>query len=328
VEKQNLARIVDKTERLSAIPGAFYREIFVDGKCYATYIERRVHQSPDAHRLIVVSRLANAASVSILDMCIRSITRFTSEPHELWIIDNNSPEEYLGFLMDVAGVNVIFNRTEPVPLEIEEAGGFARQLEWGSYANAIGLELAVRVIDPSTRYLMTLHMDSLPCHPTWLYFLTSKLTSGRNQDVLPEKEIAAAGVRMDKTRSPEGVLHILGCLVDYQVFRSLGLSFFPELPAFDVGDKVTVGLRDAGYGVFGCRNTLWNPEIQDRIDRKSPWHSVPVDRALDDDDRVIFCHLGRGVRKASGSVSKGATIEEWLEAALKNLMVGYGTGAR
>ncbi|MGB9616395.1 MAG: hypothetical protein ACP5LD_01025 [Desulfomonilaceae bacterium] len=306
--------------------GAVAQEIVVDGKTYSTYVVRKRRLSPAAHRLVVVSRLTNNASQKILSMCVRSIERFTPEPHELWIVDNNSPEDLVGVLVDLPEVNVIFNRTEPIPPQVGEAAAPTDQLEWGSYANAIGLELAARVIDPETRYLMTLHMDSLPCHPTWLSFLTSQLTAGRTEKGSPEKGVAAAGVRMDTTRSPEGVLHILGCLVDYQVFRALGLSFFPELPAFDVGDKVTIGLRAAGYGVFACRNTLWEPELQDKIDPASPWRAVPVDRALDRDNRVIFCHLGRGVRKASGSVAKGASIEEWLEAAQRNLDGDYARG--
>ncbi len=316
-----------KYHKFNLAAGAVAREIVIDGKTYCAYIARRRCLSPDAHRLVVVSRLANKASQKILWMCVQSIERFTPQPHELWIIDNNSPEDQLGVLSDLREVNVVFNRTEPLPPDAGEAAAASDQVEWGSYANAIGLELAVRVIDPAARYLMTLHMDSLPCRTSWLSFLTSQLTVGRVGENTHEKGVAAAGVRMDKTRSPEGVLHILGCLLDYQVFRALGLSFFPELPAFDVGDKVTIGLREAGYGVFACRNTLWEPELQEKIDPASPWRSVPVDRALDLDHRVIFCHLGRGVRKASGSVAKGATIDEWLEAAQRTLDSDYGGGA-
>lgn len=303
---------------------AVAQEIVVDGKTYCAYIALRRRLPPDAHRLVVVSTLANSAAQKILSMCVQSIERFTPEPHELWIVDNNSPEEHLGVLVDLPDVNVIFNRTEPAPPEVGDVAAPGNQLEWGSYANAIGLELALRVIDPAARYLVTLHMDSLPCHPTWLSFLTSQLTVDITGKGSHKKGVAAAGVRMDTTRSPEGVLHILGCLVDYQVFRALGLSFFPDLPAFDVGDKVTVGLREAGYGVFACRNTLWEPELQDKIDPASPWRAVPVDRALDLEDRVIFCHLGRGVRKASGSVAKGATVDQWLAAARRNLNIDYG----
>mgnify|MGYP005838729687 CR=1 FL=1 len=317
----------DETQFFKRIPEAIDREIVVDGKSYATYVLRRVCLPSDYHRLVVVSHVPNPASVRILNMCIRSIMQFTNQPYELWIVDNNSPLEYVGLLVEGTGVNVLFNRTEPVPVWSEGVDKSANQLDWGSYANAIGLELAVRVIDPASKYLMTLHMDSLPCHPTWLSYLTSKITSCGYRKGSTHKGIAAAGVRMDRTRTPEGVLHVLGCLVDYQVFRVLGLSFFPELPEFDVGDKVTIGLRNAGYGVFACRNTLWEPELQNKIDGRSPWHCLSVDRALDDANRVIFCHLGRGVRKASGSVSRGAPLEEWLDACNRNLGADFGRQA-
>ena len=87
---------------------------------------------------------------------------------------------------------------------------------------------------------MTLHMDTMPCRTGWLSFLQSELGDG----------IGAAGVRMDRARTPEGVLHVLGCLVDFQLFRRLKLDFLPQLPQYDVGDRVTRALREAGYGVF------------------------------------------------------------------------------
>jgi hypothetical protein len=169
----------------------------------------------------------------------------------------------------------------------------------------------MRFIDPASHYLMSLHMDTMPCHPGWLTFLLAKV----------EGDVAAAGVRMDTSRTPEGVLHVLGFVVDYQRFRMLGLDYFPQLPKYDVGDRVTVELRRAGYRVFACRNTLWEPSLVEQIPADSPLRSLPVDRSFDDEGNVIFLHLGRGVRKSSDGYERGLTAQEWVTFADRELLI-------
>ncbi|MDQ7782422.1 MAG: hypothetical protein RDU20_06075 [Desulfomonilaceae bacterium] len=278
----------------------------IDGKDYAVTVIRRVVAPAEVPRLVVVSRLPNDASVGLLETCVRSIRSFTPEPHELWVVDNNSPEGNLVSFMERSNLNLVLNRTEPLPPDFHTADhpvpADADQKHWGSYANGLALELAVRLIDPQSRYLMSLHMDALPCRSGWLTYLVSKLGFG----------VGAAGVRMDRARTPEGVLHVLGCVVDFQLFKQLGLDFFPDLPQLDTGDKVTIGLRKAGYKVFHCPNTVWEPELIANIPRSSPLSRLNVDRAFDDKGNVIFLHLGRGVRKSTGEHRRGPTVEEWV----------------
>jgi hypothetical protein len=188
------------------------------------------------------------------------------------------------------------------------------QMNWGSYANAIGLELGVRLIDPETQYVMTMHMDTAPCRSGWLSYLTSKI----------QGPVAAAGVRMDKTRTPEGVLHVLGYLVDFHTFTRLGLDFFPELPDLDVGDRVTVQLRAAGYEVFACPNTVWEPHLEERIPESSPLKRFHVDRSFDDEGHVIFLHLGRGLRRSIGEHRKGPFAEDWIRLVDDCLLAEQG----
>jgi hypothetical protein len=268
--------------------------------------------APDAPRLAVVSNLRNDAASSILKVCLEGIARFTPEPHEVWVIDNNSPVSQTEWLKGQSGINVALNRTEPLPPESQDAmvdDASRSQLQWGSYANAIGLELAVRLIDPQTRYLMTMHMDTLPCRSGWLSYLKGKLVDGTG----------AAGVRFDRTRTPEGILHVLGYMVDFHLFTELGLDFFPRLPEFDVGDLVTTRLREAGFKVFASQNTLWEPHLVETIVTGSPFKDLPVDRSLDDEGNVFFLHLGRGVRKSTGEHRTGITVDEWVRVAREKI---------
>lgn len=289
------------------------QQLRLDDRDYRLEVLRQVEQPSSAPRLIVVSLVPTPEARDLLDACLRAIRHFTTIPYELWVVDHNSPREHADWLLMQSGINVVLNRTEPLP---PAARGTRwpwqrhRQQTWGSYANAVALELAIRLIDPATRAIMPLHMDTMPCAVHWLQFLLSKLGRGT----------AAAGVRMDTYRVPEGVLHVLGYLVDFQLFRRLGLDFMPQLPRLDVGDRVTVALRDAGYGVFACRNTLWEPGLIETIPAASPFRELRVDRAFDDEGNVIFLHLGRGIRKATGAYSTGTLPSEWVRVARERLL--------
>ncbi|MDQ1239426.1 MAG: hypothetical protein QG577_1612 [Thermodesulfobacteriota bacterium] len=295
----------------------------IQGRAYAVQIRHAVRHPPETPRLVMVSHVVNETAAAILHTSVRAIRHFTRGPHELWIVDNNSPMDFISPFLDLPDVNFVLNRTEPLPPGVDHGSQTPSQQEWGSYANAIALELAVRLVDPATCFFMSMHMDSLPCSDSWLDFLISHLTDPKVHGTSAKKSVAAAGVRMDTTRRPDGVLHVLGYVVDFQIFQRLGLTFFPDLPAFDVGDKVTVGLRLAGFDVFSCRNTLWEPELEKLIDPRSPYRNLKVDRSLDNNNNVIFAHLGRGVRKAAGAHSKGPTVEEWVAAAESNMLKSH-----
>lgn len=285
------------------------KKISIDKRDYKVLASIQNIQPPQVPRLLIVSYLPNPLSRQILKVCIQAIQHYTAELHELWIIDNNSPWRNITWLMEWPDINLVLNRTEPVPPEnrglMQKLRGRQNQGIWASYANGVALEIAVRLIDPESHYIMPLHMDTMPSHPDWLSFLRSKLND----------QVKAAGVRMDKGRTPTGVLHVLGYLVDFQLFKQLDLQFLPELPQHDVGDLVTVALRNAGYRVFACRNTLWDPQLINIINDSSPLRHFHVDRALDDDNNVIFLHLGRGIIKSSESNRVGTTPEEWIRLA-------------
>jgi hypothetical protein len=219
-------------------------------------------------------------------------------------------------LLDIPHLHVVLNRTEPLPPQgrrcwpWQKEGTSQDQWEWGSYANAVALELGLRLIDPATRYVMFLHMDILACQRGWL---------NRFQERLNDK-VAAVGARMVKNRVPEGVLHIFGYMVDYAVFRRLGLSLFPDLPRYDVGDYVTVALRQAGYQVEAFPTYPDDPAQAERLAPASPFHGLYVGYNVDENGHVFFAHLGRAVRKTTSHQDHGITPEAWLQLAHHSIL--------
>ncbi len=279
------------------------QRIMVYGNTYRTYIRRSVVQMPDAPRLVVVGYQPNEAARDILKLCVASIQRFTPEAHELWVVDNCSPPAFSTWLETVPGVNVIFNRTLPFPrrrLWDRLLKRSARNYS-GSYANAVALELAAEVIDPATRLMMTLHMDTMACRSNWLTYLCSHIND----------HVRSAGVRRDTFRVITN--HVLGMVFDFTLFRPRGMTFMHNMPSYDVGDGISVALQNAGYELWACRNTLVDQGLVELLASDSLYRSLYVDRALDDCNEVIFMHLGRGIKKSGGMTPEGKTSpEEWL----------------
>jgi hypothetical protein len=280
----------------------------LDGWRYHLDVRREAASGPDVPRLLIPAYQPNETASGILKACIRSIQKHTPRgSYELWVVDSHSPRACCEWLLDWPGINVALNHTEPRPPEerpLPRRMQFWRnQTRWGSYANAVGLELALRLIPTDTTHIMTLHMDTMACHPGWLAYLRSKLGP-----VTP-----AAGVCAEHLRCPEGVLHVLGMLIDYQVYRAQEMDLMPALPAMDVGDQVTHAIRRAGMNVFVCANTYEQPDLVARIATGSPWRNLDVVRVFDDSGNVIFAHLGRGIPKA-GAVYQGktASAQDWI----------------
>lgn len=290
-------------------------KIILDGRTYHVTIRQNIISDPDVPRLIIPAYLPNETASDILRVCIRSIQHHTDTPYELWVVDNFSPNNNGNWLLDEPNINVVINHTMPIPpakrLWWHRFKPPLEQLKtWGSYNNAIGLELASAMIPNTTQWVMTLHMDTMVTSTNWLSYLLSKR----------DEKVRAVGVRLDTARTSDGILHILGCLFDYQLFLSLNLDFYPDLPQLDVGDRISVLFKDNGYAISACPNTLWQPDLIDLLPPNSPYRNFTVDRSLDDNNQVIFLHLGRGVLKSDGSFHKGVTPKGWVNFAQEYIL--------
>ncbi len=278
--------------------------INIYGRTYPVRVIRRVFAPPASPRLVVVSFQPNETAREILRLCLDSIRRYTSEEHELWVVDNASPVEMAQWLENEPDINVIFNQSKP-----DYRFSFMRQLfglgeapYQGSYANAVALELAARTIDSDSRLMMTLHMDTMPCHTGWLSYLMGRLND----------QVRCVGVRLDSLRVKS--VHVLGMLFDFTLFGRLGLTFAHDMPHHDTGDGVSLALQRAGYQIWACPNSLWEPGLVDLLPADSQFRKIKVDRSFDAQHRVIFLHLGRGVLKSQGDIPADKTSpDEWLQ---------------
>ena len=287
------------------------KTVLVDGYRYNLTLKCEIEIHPEYPRLIIPAYLINKRARDILKACLCAILHYTPEStYEVWVVDNGSPSRYSRWLFDFPGINVVQCHTPPRPPE--ERGLIARmkfwrnQKNWGSYANAVGIAIALEFIDAKTRYIVPMHSDTMPVHPNWLNYLKSCL----------DDKVKGAGVYLECCRFPEGVLHAQCFLLDYQIMQKYNLDFYPELPAYDATDKISTGLRDNGFDIFASPNTYLQPDLINSIPCNDLLKNLHVVRAFDDKGNIFFLHLGRGTRKA-GKQYKGhtATVEDWLAYA-------------
>jgi glycosyltransferase involved in cell wall biosynthesis len=197
------------------------KKIIIDNKEYLIQVFNKTKKQGTI--LAIVSFIPNDNANKILEACIKTIKKFTLENYELWIVDNNSPERYKNWLKNIRDINLILN--------------FTSYSLGGSYENGVGLDIIKKQINNETKYLMTLHMDTLVCRYGWLKSLISEI---RNK-------VVAIGVRMDKGRDSKGIPHVLGCLYEFAKIKRNDYSFLPKLPRYDTGDLISNKLRKAGY---------------------------------------------------------------------------------
>lgn len=279
----------------------------LDGRTYEVDVLRRTRTGADGVSIVQPSHNGQ----ELTRVSLESIRRFTGQPHELWVVDNASSPETVEYLLAQSDVNLILNYTPPwgrrrfwqLPKAWwQQAGG-------GSYANGIALELAARFVE--TRYIFAMHNDALPCKTWWLEYLLSRI-DGR---------VRGVGVRQDATRVR--ALHMSGFLFDFSLFAPLRMSFLPNLPTWDVGDLVTVRLREGGYVCLVCPNTFNEPELAQSEGVARSWASdLHCDRAVDDSGEIFFVHLGRGTSQLAGATSgpRQTTVDEWLSRVRCHLL--------
>lgn len=286
--------------------------IVIDGKRYRIEVIRRTRLGRDAVSIV----MANHNTLDLARAAIESVRKWTTIPYELWVVDNFSDPAVVNYLKDQPDLNLILNRTPvggwtwrrwhgiPFPAPPDRTT-WSRIPYGGSLCNGVALEMASHVVE--TDYVFVMHNDIL-VGPGWLEFLLSKLT----------ERVRGAAVSFDPARLH--AMHQSGFLVDFRLFHPLKMSFLPKLPEYDVGDLVTIRLREAGFDTYICKNTFNHPETLAWITDEA-LRAMYCVRAFNDDREVIYLHLGRGTSKTAGTYRQQGktTAERWLQYAQEHV---------
>lgn len=259
----------------------------------------RLKDSLDPETVHIVMPVRN--SIEMTDVAVKCIKKYTEEPYILWLVDDDSNAEMQAYLAGLEGVNVIYNRS---------GIGTWYHPRWMtkyrvSFANAVSLDLAAKLINGNGKYMFVMHNDALPCRRGWLSYLKSKING----------TVKIAGISQDKTRVE--AVHVSGFLFEYELYNKLNLHFMHDLPIYDVGDFITIGLVANKHETFVCKNTFNNPETVDLINNGSYPDFVknyPFDRSFNDDGDLIYMHLGRGTGRGGDAHNKEGYMKrsEWI----------------
>jgi len=171
-----------------------------------------------------------------------------------------------------------------------------------AWANAEAIEIGLK--KATSKYIFICHNDVVATSPTWMNSIYDKIKEGYEM----------VGTRFDNPESQRiGALHISGMLIN----RELALktpSIYPEWDdetkswKLDVGDAFTRYFRQNNLKYFCFRNTH-NRNVD--VELPYPYNEVPFDRVIDDNNNIIYMHLGRGSLKENSLYWKRNNIDDW-----------------
>ena len=273
--------------------------------------------------LMISSFQPNEDASNILRTALDSILRFKREDSCVWVIDVGSPKsDYLVTPEEYPSINFVI--TDYIPKSWESTPLYKRipkiilgqaPPRAGSNANAWTLDygmLTFKKINYSPEYLMTLQMDIMFTHKNFLDSLLQLFT---------EKTAAVGVLKQFNLSKKFEILHSLGCLWKYNILLNYDLSFRTQLPNYDVSELAMKFVFDKGYNIKALRNSYNDPDVLEIIDAKFKDIGKGVDRAIDNNGRVVFMHLGRGILKSNKSYYKPdrATSDTWFHWYKSNL---------
>ena len=266
--------------------------------------------------LVVSTFQQNEKSSELLRVAIDSMLRFKPDYADIWIVDVGSPAyDFKVTPIDYPTVNFIITDFTP---RSWDGISWRRKLlnkllfnqvpRTGSHANAWTLDIALKSFDAlkyDPAYFMTLQMDVMFTNSNLILNLLNKFNNN----------VIAVGVRKQKNLSGEyEILHSLGCMWKMDFYKDLELSMKTNLPYFDVGEHAIYKATSHGYKIDSLKCSYSNPEILNKLADKYIKLSG-TDRTINQDNEVVFMHLGRGISKSSGDYSeniKKTSAEDWI----------------
>ena len=181
----------------------------------------------------------------------------------------------------------------------------------GSNANASGIIKGMEYV--TNDWVFVAHCDVCVTSERFYSSVFSKVKEGNMM----------VGTVLDPSRIKINAIHVSGFLIDAVISRKI--NYFPRDLGngihLDVGDDATLYCRENNVKHFCFRNTFNSPFLINNIDKK--YQDIYCDRCLDDDDNVIFMHLGRGIPKTNNTYKvPGKThIEKWKDFCYNRVII-------
>lgn len=261
------------------------------GTDYNLEIRRSKTAGDNCVKIIIVSYMFNKQSTRLTKLAVQSIKKFTKQNYEIWISDNNSLAQNFQWVVDDKEINYVRNLDAKNYNQVND-----------SFLNALGLESALSNIDEDTKSVVLMHSDVVVTHENWLPFIKNKLN----------EEVKGVGLLIDNERI--NAMHISGTIFSFDIYQKHRADMRPSLPDLDVGDDITKKIRENNLKYKFCRNSHNDEQVVNLINQNSIFKNMACDRTIDDNNNVIFAHLGRGRAKSDSTYTKRnkTTADEWI----------------
>jgi len=266
-----------------------------------------------ATALAISSYQPTRQSSELLRLALGSIQKFSPQAHT-YVFDVGSPKSKWRVDPDEFP-DVTFHSTSYIPKSWERTSSRYRAARkvfmmgpprQGSIANGWTLDWAwEKLQNQGYKFFMTLQMDIL-------------LTSERTLPLLVKEAGKpgrfAAGVRRQlNLGKSEPILHSLGCMWNADVLEQLGEKFAPDFPDYDVGEKLSAAASRLGLDFYSLKSMseARNPDVLTHLNSLFGGRS---DAAFDNNEELLFLHLGRGIPKSMRFTKTRDPLANWREA--------------
>jgi len=195
--------------------------------------------------------------------------------------------------------------------------GLAKNIRWtnnnyvigfnesGSSQNASSIEISKEHIKDD--FVFAAHCDVCVTSESFYHTLFKKI-----------EEYELIGPLFDVCEERIGALHVSGLFMRTELMKKV--DFFPrridENNRMDVGDAATLYCRQNNLKHLCLPNTYNYPDLAKKIVDDN-FRNFKVTRCLDDDNNVIFMHMGRGIPKTIGTYQKAGPERVYLKDWVK-----------
>lgn len=160
---------------------------------------------------------------------------------------------------------------------------------------------------------MTLHSDTVfTSHKTILILLKLLKSNG----------LFAGTLKQNNLSSDIKIIHILGCLWNFDYLMKNKELLLPEFPKYDCGEKIFKNLQQYIHGShLSYKSKDYNFYNSLNLQFKNPFRyndGVDIFTSNDNED-ILFLHLGRGVEKSKNnySIKNKMNINDWNNIVVK-----------